>query len=241
MGRSGSRIGIIRKSRMPDITGEVIAELQQYLSPGDAVLDIGAQTGDTSVLYALAVGPDGRVFAVEPNPYVLPVLECNASLNAQAAPIEVPPVAATAEDCKLTFNYSDPGYNNGGDLSQFNRLKHGHLYPLEVEGRNLHAVLRDSAPGWLNRIRLIKTDTEGNDHAVLLTLEKLIRQVRPMLLCEIYKQTSAEQRLSLYRYVTDELGYECYVAELHRKLKGEKLSEDSMTHRVHFDMFCLPA
>lgn len=60
-----------------------VDELRNYLLPGDAVIDIGAHCGDTSVLFALAVGETRMVFAVEPNRYVLAILEKNATLNAQ--------------------------------------------------------------------------------------------------------------------------------------------------------------
>lgn len=85
------------KSPVAELNAEALAELRRYVSPGAAVIDIGAHTGDTTVLYALAAGNGGRVFAVEPNHHVRTVLERNAGLNPQAAPIEILPFAATAE------------------------------------------------------------------------------------------------------------------------------------------------
>ena len=49
--------------------------------PGDAAIDIGAHTGDTALPVALAVGPQGAVFALEPNPFTYKVLIANAGLN----------------------------------------------------------------------------------------------------------------------------------------------------------------
>lgn len=181
------------KCSAPEIGQGAIDELKKYLSPGDAVIDVGAHVGDTTILYALAVGPGGKVFAVEPNRYLWPILEANASLNPQAAPIEILHFAATAQPAKLVFNYSDAGYCNGGDLNRFGRLFHGHMYPLEVEGRNVLAELRATNPDWLQRVRLIKTDAEGNDHAVLETMRELLVSVKPFVLCEVYKRTSIEQ------------------------------------------------
>jgi len=39
----------------------------KYLSKGDIVIDIGAFTGDTPILYANAVGKEGKVLSFEAN------------------------------------------------------------------------------------------------------------------------------------------------------------------------------
>lgn len=223
----------------PEISQDAIDELKRYLAPGDAVIDVGAHVGDTTILYALAVGPAGRVFAVEPNRYLWPILEANASLNPQAAPIEILPFAATEKPEKLVFNYSDPGYCNGGALDRFGRLFHGHMYPLEVEGRNVLAELSATNDDWLRRVRLIKTDAEGNDHAVLETMGELIVQVRPFILCEVYKRTSVEQRAAFLAFMNG-LGYDCHRSWPYSELKGQLLGPQDLGRWPHFDMFCVP-
>lgn len=218
-----------------------IDEVRSYIAAGDAVVDVGAHVGDTSVLFALAAGPQGRVFAVEPNRYVLPVLERNAELNPQAAPMTILPYAATAEAMPLVFDYSDPGFCNGGDLSSHGRLRNGHLYKLDVEGRNIARELAAQAPEWLPRIRFIKTDTEGNDAAVIETLRGLITTTRPYLLCEVYKRSPELQRRAFHRLLSADLGYRVYRADPYSKLKGAELGPDDMMHDRHFDVFCIPA
>lgn len=218
-----------------------IDELRRYIAPGDAVIDVGAHLGDTSVLFAMAVGPQGRVFAVEPNRYVLPVLERNAELNPQAAPVTILPYAATVEAMALVFDYSDPGFCNGGDLSSHGRFRNGHLYKLDVEGRNIARELAALAPEWLTRVRLVKTDTEGNDAAVIETLRDIIMAARPYLLCEVYKRSPEPQRRAFHKLLSTDLGYKVYRAEPYSKLKGEELGPDDMMRDRHFDVFCVPA
>jgi len=46
--------------------------LREFLKPGDFSIDVGAHSGDTTLPMALAVGPTGGVFALEPNPHVAP-------------------------------------------------------------------------------------------------------------------------------------------------------------------------
>jgi FkbM family methyltransferase len=218
-----------------------VDELRRYIAPGDAVLDIGAHIGDTAVPFALAAGPTGRVFAVEPNRYVLPVLELNARLNPAAAPITVLPYAATKETAALTFDYSDPGFCNGGDLSDLGRLRGGHLYRLEVEGRNISRELENLAPEWLARVKFVKTDTEGNDLAVIETLRELIDSARPYLLCEVYRHTSEDYRRSFHRLLSVEFNYRVYRARPYTELRGKELGADDMMQESHFDVFCVPA
>ena len=60
---------------------EEIKEHSQYLNKGDIVIDIGAFSGDTPILYAHAVGEKGKVIAFEANPNAYKVLEVNSKLN----------------------------------------------------------------------------------------------------------------------------------------------------------------
>lgn len=218
-----------------------VDELRNYLRPGDAVIDVGAHSGDTTVLFALAAGAEGRVFAVEPNRYVLPVLQANAALNPKAAPIEILPYAATSETMPLVFNYSDAGFCNGGDLSDKGIFRAGHLYQLDVEGRNIADELAATAPEWLSRVRLIKTDTEGNDQSVIKSLAPIIRETRPYLISEIYKRSTEAERRAFHRLLTQDLGYRVYRAELYTRLRAEELGADDMMKFEHFDIFCVPA
>jgi FkbM family methyltransferase len=229
------------KCRATTIDQDAIEELRRYIAPGDAVLDIGAHIGDTTVPFALAAGPTGRVFAVEPNRYVLPILEHNARLNPMAAPITILPYAATMERAALVFDYSDPGFCNGGDLSKLGKFRSGHLYKLDVEGRNVARELVDMAPEWLSRVKFVKTDTEGNDHAVIETLRKLIDTARPYLLCEIFRHSTEAQRRSFHQLLSTELNYRVYRAEPYVQLRGEELGADDMMKTRHFDIFCVPA
>ncbi len=229
------------KCRATVIGQAVIEELRRYIAPGDAVLDIGAHIGDTTVPFALAAGPTGRVFAVEPNRYVLPILEINARLNPMAAPITILPYAATKEMAKLTFDYSDPGFCNGGDLSGLGKFRGGHLYQLEVEGRNITRELEKLAPEWLSRVKFVKTDTEGNDRAVIETLRKLIDTARPYLLCEIFRHSTEAERRSFHRLLSNDLNYRIHRAEPYVELRGKGLGADDMMRERHFDIFCVPA
>ncbi len=49
--------------------------MQRFVNKGDVVFDIGAHLGFYTLLLSNLVGPQGKVFAFEPNPELLPSLE----------------------------------------------------------------------------------------------------------------------------------------------------------------------
>ena len=134
------------------ITQESVNALRAFLREGDVALDIGAHTGDSTMPIALAVGPRGTVFALEPNPYVFKVLALNATLNPRTTRIVPLMFAAMPTDGEFEFEYSDEGYCNGGFHQSISRWRHGHFSKLRVQGRNLADYLRANAPDDLSTI-----------------------------------------------------------------------------------------
>lgn len=67
------------------------AWLAKRLEPGDSVLDAGAHHGFWTVLFALHVGPEGHVVAVEPNAQNREVLEKNLRENGVRERVDLVP------------------------------------------------------------------------------------------------------------------------------------------------------
>lgn len=55
--------------------------LMGFLKPGMTFVDIGAHLGELSLIAAQTVGPDGQVYAFEPNPTMADVLARNVARN----------------------------------------------------------------------------------------------------------------------------------------------------------------
>src|SRR4029077_1040022 len=140
-----------------------------------------AHTGDSTMPMALAVGRGGTVFALEPNPYVFKVLALNATLNPASTRIIPLMFAAMPSDGEFEFEYSDEGYCNGGFHQSVSAWRHGHFSRLRVQGRNLLAYMRTTAPDALPKVRFVKIDTEGFDRAVAQALRDLLKTARPYL------------------------------------------------------------
>jgi FkbM family methyltransferase len=221
------------------VTQESVDALRSFLRDGDVAIDIGAHTGDSTVPMALAVGPRGTVFALEPNPYVFKVLAVNAGLNAARTHIVPLMFAAMPEDGEFDFEYSDAGYCNGGFHRGIPRWKHGHFSKLRVSGRNLRAYLRSQAPEALPKLRYVKIDTEGFDRAVVQSIAALIEETRPYLKTEIYKHLPPDQRAGYFDDLRG-LGYRLFKYEEGRNCRGQELARGDLSRWKHFDVFAIP-
>jgi FkbM family methyltransferase len=221
------------------ITQQSVDGLRAFLQEGDVAVDIGAHTGDSTVPMALAVGPMGLVFALEPNPYAFTVLAANAALNPEKARVSPLMFAATAADGHFEFEYSDAGFCNGGLHDGVARWKHGHFHRLRVEGRNFADYLRTHAPDVIPRIRYLKIDTEGHDRIVVRSLSSLIQLARPYIKTEIYRHLSDEER-DTYQADLLALGYRLFKWNSDDEYRGEALERGEFRRWKHFDVFAVP-
>jgi FkbM family methyltransferase len=218
----------------------VVDHLRTFLQPGDVAIDIGAHTGDTTVPMALAVGVSGQVFALEPNPYVFPVLAANAGLNTTKIRITPLAFAATERSGPVTFAYSDSGFCNGGEHQGVGRWRHAHAFNLTVRGENLAAYLAAHYPGVLGRLRFIKVDAEGADLSVLQSLVALVDRYRPFIRAEVHKFVAPERRRELFAWF-ESRSYTVHRVATDTNYFGERLAAEDMSRWRQFDVFAAPA
>ena len=219
----------------------VVDQLRRFLRAGDVAIDIGAHTGDTTIPIALAVGPSGVVLALEPNPYVFPVLERTAALNPDKTHIVPLNFAAMRTDGTYEFQYGEAGYCNGGFHEGMSRWLHGSAFPVRVQGRNLQAFLQERHADLIPRLRLIKVDAEGFDLAVLQTLEQLIRSRRPYLQVEMFslRKSSPAYRRQLYDFLAGH-GYDVHRMDGSEGLVRELVTPANLMEWNVYDVFCVP-
>lgn len=209
--------------------------LRDFLRPGDIAIDVGAHTGDSTVPIALAVGPAGVVFALEPNPFVFKVLARNAALNPERATIIPLNVAATPNDGTFEFRYSDSGYCNGGRYDHVSPWKHGHFTRLLVEGRHLPTLLATHPSFDASRLRYVKVDTEGFDRSVVASMTDLLRASRPFIKAEIHKSVPERERVGFYDDLR-QLGYRIFKCE-DNDFRSLELSRSDLSRWKHYDIF----
>ena len=212
-----------------------LAWFERFISPGDLVVDIGANVGDTTIPMALATGPTGTVLALEPNPRTFEILAINATLNPDKTHIVPLNCAATARDGEFYYHSSEATFSNGG-LSDIDRSKHGR-YALEnkVRGVNLAAYLRTHHLDALPSLSLIKIDTEGNDLEVILSLADIIFEYRPVVMFECFKRLTKSERFGLFD-IFDRESYSLYNTDT----STVPLRRTDMTKWRHFDVVAEP-
>jgi FkbM family methyltransferase len=218
-----------------------VDQLRRFLRAGDVAIDIGAHAGDTSLPIALAVGPAGVVLALEPNPYVFPVLQRNATLNPAKTKILPLMFAAMRVDGRYEFQYGEEGYCNGGYHEGMSKWSHGSAFKVQVDGRNVPDFLRQQHPDLIPRLRFIKIDSEGFDLAILETLAALIRAQRPFLQVEMFslRKSTPAYRHGLYDFLVTQ-GYALHRMEGNDNFLGDRVTPENLMRWNVYDVFCVP-
>lgn len=163
-------------------TTDLCAEL---VRPGDEVVDVGANLGWYTVLFAGLVGPDGCVHSFEPWPPVLERLRASVALNAGRAPIHIVSTAVGASE-------------DSTPLYSFQRLPHGETSAWKRPGNasTSQTVDTQTLDGYwtgLGRpeVALVKVDVEGMEQAVIDGSPELLASSPPMWIFETNFETSS--------------------------------------------------
>lgn len=140
---------------------EALTFFREYLKPGDVVVDVGANIGDTVLAAAVQVTARGRVIGVEPHPRTFAFLRENVALN-RMANVTILNVAAGAERGRVRF--SDDRRDD------MNRVDGGSL---EVPVERLDDLLPHPTD-----IALMKVDVEGYEKFVFAGAPSALRLTR---------------------------------------------------------------
>jgi len=170
--------------------GNVIASTGNYeayetsiilnnIKKGNIVVDIGANIGFHTILFADKVGPQGKVYAFEPDPVSYEILLKNIRVN-NLKNVIAKPLAISNKKILLNLYKSKTNY---GD----NRV-----YASDIFGEKLK-INADSLDNLFNnffdksqRISLLKIDTQGFEPFVIQGAKKLIKQYKPTLFFEYW-------------------------------------------------------
>ncbi len=124
--------------------------MEKIVKTGDIVLDIGANIGYYTLLFAKLVGKEGKVFAFEPDPANFALLKKNIEANSYANVVLVNKgVADRTEKCKLYLS-EDPGDHQMYDAHD------GRKY-IEVECTSIDDYFKNNR----QKIDFIKMDIQG--------------------------------------------------------------------------------
>lgn len=176
----------------------------RHVKPGMTVIDVGANYGYYTLLFGALVGGAGHVFAIEPNPVVMPKLRRSVGLNGLAGRTTIIEAAAGArEDGDVTLFVPHGEPKNGAVITapETVALDSGSLYQVPL-------IRLDSLAPTVPRVDLVKIDAEGAEQDIISGMEGILRRDRPGLLLEF----------NALRYI-DAAGFLEKLAALYRRMR----------------------
>jgi len=146
------------------------------LKAGMHVADIGANFGYYTLLMAAAVGPAGRVHAIEPHPETAHVLRQNVVLNGFDRYTEVHELALGAEISGEVTLFTPDGEPKNATVVATAPPHGGRA--VTVRATSFDELLGDQ------RLDLVKIDAEGAEVGILAGMARLIERHRPAMVLE---------------------------------------------------------
>jgi len=170
---------------------------QQQLRPAGVAIDVGANWGYFTLVAAAAVGPRGRVIALEPDPRQYHALMRNVAANGFAH-VDVRHAAASATSGRVTLSgYGETDTNRG--VSTIAGAAAGSGPRFDVDATTIDELTRD-----VRSVDVIKIDVEGAEDLVLQGMRTGLEEHRyRAVLLELHPQAlrargvSAEQCIGL--------------------------------------------
>lgn len=221
-----------------DMYGEYSPEERELLcslvQPGDVVCQVGANIGALTVPLARAVGPTGKVLALEPQAVIYRALVANLALS-NLWHVEALKAAAGATRGTVSMpevDYAKPG--NFGGLS---------VSP-EQTSQKVPMVTLDGVLADVPRLALLHLDCEGHELAVLEGAVETIRRHRPILYVEIDRPEVRDGLAAI-------LAQHDYLGSLHtpwlfsplnwRQQSTNIFQDDAGTPIASFNALCVPS
>lgn len=143
----------------PHAREESLQFFRDYLKPGDRVVDVGANIGDTVLTASLMVGIDGNVIGIEAHPRTFGFLRDNLQLNHVRNVIAINSAVGAIAG---TLRFSDDRRDD------MNRVDGGNL---QVPVERLDKLVPDDLP-----VNLLKVDVEGYEKFVFEGANRLLKK-----------------------------------------------------------------
>ena len=199
---AGLRYWLPRRALRTD--QKLLMNAAEMVKPGSVVWDVGANMGLFTFAAAGLAGPNGRIYALEPDAVMAGLLRRSALLNPAAAPVEVIPCAVSESVALARLNIArrsrTSNYLEGFGMSQTGGVR-------EVE-----TVLTVSLDWLAQQIPLpdvLKIDVEGAELNVFRGVSQVLKEKRPFLIFEM--DGSHWEEIS---HMLHGLGYTLYNSDL---------------------------
>jgi FkbM family methyltransferase len=158
---------------------EVTATVCELLRDGDVFVDVGANIGWFSMLAAKAVGPTGRVLAVEPNPANTELAKLSAKENGFGN-VQVVTVALSDRSGAVALETDG---SNGRMVPVDGPPREPIRASYVVASCTLDALVESAGAA---HVDVVKLDVEGAEPLVLAGAARTIERDRPVIVSEFY-------------------------------------------------------
>lgn len=155
---------------------ENVIFFRQNVKQKDTVIDIGAQIGLMTKLFADLVGSKGKVYSFEPTPKTYSVLKDTIRINDIGNVVYAVQAAVSDKKGTATFNISDIDIDASNSLSSSTRQHH--TTGIEVQITSVDEFGKDMS---LNKIDFLKIDAEGAEYYVLLGAKDTLEKDKPIV------------------------------------------------------------
>ncbi|MGB7267151.1 MAG: FkbM family methyltransferase, partial [Terracidiphilus sp.] len=156
---------------------------REFVQAGDVVWDAGANVGLFSIAAAQQAGVTGKVVAIEADIWLAALLRRSAAMQpATAAPIQVIPAAVYDSPAIASFNIA-----KRGRASNFLSAAGGSSQTGGV--RETVSVITTTLDWLLDQVaapNVLKIDVEGAECNVLRGAQRVLAEVQPVILIEVY-------------------------------------------------------
>lgn len=189
-----------RLHAIEDPAGSIEIENFLELATGcSSFIDIGAQTGFLSALFARSRLAPTRILSIEPDPQVHPILARARELNlSPGSEWEIRHLAVADEKGIISVPTSNSLYESRGSLSKLGA-------PIEVAAESLRSLLESLA--WTPDI--LKIDVESFEFEILVPSLSLFAGIKPALQLEVHWELLAKRHRNPFAFLgpLHEIGY----------------------------------
>jgi FkbM family methyltransferase len=171
--------------------------IQKHVSPGDSVIDIGANQGFMTAIFSSLVGPGGKVLSFEPSPRTFRKLQRTISAN-QLANVDAHNVGIGNEAGQMELSTAE---SSGNSTLVHQSMSNGVAETVQI------VTLDDFLTGHSGFCpKLVKIDTEGFEPFVLQGARHTLEKHRPLIYIELSDEFAESSRQAIA--ILQEMQYE---------------------------------
>jgi FkbM family methyltransferase len=156
--------------------------INNYLSKGMRVIDIGAHVGLLSVVMGQKVKPNGKVYSFEPTPSTFKLLKKTIAINGLSDIVKPNKMAVADKKGETFFYITDIEAHNSNSLSD-NKRDYGNEHKIDVDLVSVDEYTQSES---ITKVDFIKIDAEGAEYSVLKGCAATIRRDKPKMILALH-------------------------------------------------------